>query len=66
MAANAILTPMRDIRMELEASQQIGHACPWHVQHRTVSTWFIDKHGHFGGRLELSRYPGHGCPGRCV
>ena len=66
MAANAILTPMRDIRMELEAANKsdmrVHGMCSLELSvHGLVinmDTLVVD--------LNLSRYPGHGCPGRCV
>ena len=64
--ANAILTPMRGHTNGTRSSQQIGHACSWNVQPGPVCSWSVNKHGHISCRLELSRYSGHGCPGRCV
>ena len=65
MEANAILTPMRAIRMELEAANKSD------MRVHGMCNLDLSVHGLIINMdtlvvLELSRYSGHGCPGRCV
>ena len=66
MEANAILTPMKAIHMELEAANKSDMSVSWDVQPGPVCTWANNQHGRISCGLELSRYSGHGCPGRRV